>query len=100
VTRGSCHGCRGLGSDGGRWRGVHEAKSGELRLKQGLRARGEVRPRPWGCFIGTARARACGGLDRTLGRARAGWANAGVPTTVEHVCAFILPEFWRVWSLI
>jgi hypothetical protein len=29
-----------------------------------------------------------------------GWANAGVPTRVEHVCAFILPEFWRVWSFI
>jgi hypothetical protein len=48
-----------------------EAKSSELWLRQGLRARGEVRPRPWGCFIGTARARARGGLDRTLGRARA-----------------------------
>jgi hypothetical protein len=30
----------------------------------------------------------------------AGWANAGVPTRVEHVCAFILPKFWRVWSFI
>jgi hypothetical protein len=29
------------------------------------------------------------------GRARAGWANAGVPTRVEHVCALLLPEFWR-----
>jgi hypothetical protein len=32
--------------------------------------------------------------------ARGGWANAGVPTRVEHVCTFILPEFWRVWSFI
>jgi hypothetical protein len=32
--------------------------------------------------------------------ASAGWANAGVPTRVEHVCAFILPEFWHVWSFI
>jgi hypothetical protein len=31
---------------------------------------------------------------------RAGWANAGVPTRVEHVCSFILPEFWCVWSFI
>jgi hypothetical protein len=46
------------------------------------------------------RARARGGLDQTLGQARAGWANAGVPTRVEHVCAFILPEFWHVWSFI
>jgi hypothetical protein len=29
--------------------------------------------------------------------ARAGWANADMPTRVEHVCAFILPEFWHVW---
>jgi hypothetical protein len=29
------------------WRGVLEAKSGELRLRQGLRASGEVWPRPW-----------------------------------------------------
>jgi hypothetical protein len=93
-------GGQGFGSDGGRWRGVLEAKSGELWLRQGLRACKEVRPRPWGCFIGTARARARGGLERTLGRARAGWANDGVPTRVEHVCAFILPEFWRVWSFI
>jgi hypothetical protein len=63
-------GCRGLGSDVRRWRGVLEAKSGELWLRQSLRAREEVWPRPWGCFIGTARARARGGLDRTLGRAR------------------------------
>jgi hypothetical protein len=41
------HGGQGLGSGGGRWRGVLEAKFGELRLRQGLRARGEVRPRPW-----------------------------------------------------
>jgi hypothetical protein len=61
-------GGRGLGSDGGRWHGVLEAKSGELWLRQGLRARRKVRPRPWGCFIGTAR----GGLDRTLGQARTG----------------------------
>jgi hypothetical protein len=41
------------------------------------------------------------GLDQTLGRsARVGWANAGVPTRVEHVCGFILPELWRVWSFI
>jgi hypothetical protein len=40
-------GGRGLGSGGGRWRGVLEAKSGELRLRQGLRASGEVRARPW-----------------------------------------------------
>jgi hypothetical protein len=36
----------------------------------------------------------------TVASARAGWANAGVPTKVEHVCVFILPEFWRVWSFI
>jgi hypothetical protein len=58
-------GGRGLGSDGRRWRGVLEAKSGELWLRQGLRARGEVRPRPWGCFIGTARARAHAQVGRT-----------------------------------
>jgi hypothetical protein len=40
------HGGRGLGSDGGRWRGVLEEKSCELWLRQGLRARGEIRPRP------------------------------------------------------
>jgi hypothetical protein len=28
--------------------------------------------------------------------ARGGWARAGVPTRVEHVCAFLLPEFWRL----
>jgi hypothetical protein len=43
---GSGHGGRGSGGDGGRWRGVLEAKSGELWLGQDLRARGEVRPRP------------------------------------------------------
>jgi hypothetical protein len=47
-----------------------------------------------------SRARARDGLDRTLRRERAGWANADVPTRVEHVCAFILPKFWRVWSFI
>jgi hypothetical protein len=43
---------------------VLEAKSGELRLRQDLRAHGEVLC----CFIGTARAR--DGLDWTLGQAR------------------------------
>jgi hypothetical protein len=43
---GAGHGGRGSGGDGGRWRGVLEAKSGELWLGQDLRARGEVRSRP------------------------------------------------------
>jgi hypothetical protein len=30
----------------------------------------------------------------------AGWANAGVPTRVEHVEPLLLLEFWRVLSLI
>jgi hypothetical protein len=42
---GAGHGGRGSGGDGGRWRGVLEAKSGELGLGQDLRARGEVWPR-------------------------------------------------------
>jgi hypothetical protein len=46
LERAGCGG-RGLGSGGGRWRDVLEAKSGELRLRQDLRVRGEVRPRPW-----------------------------------------------------
>jgi hypothetical protein len=74
-------------------RGVWPAKVstgwGEARMGR-LYRRGQARPR----------ARARGGLDRTLGRARGGWANAGVPTRVEHVCVFILPKFWRVWSFI
>jgi len=40
------HSGPGLGSDGGRWHDVLEAKSGELWLRQGLAARGEVRPTP------------------------------------------------------
>jgi hypothetical protein len=47
-------------------------------------------------FIGAGVRRARDGLDRAPGRARAGWANADVPTRVEHVCALFLPEFWRV----
>jgi hypothetical protein len=39
-------GGRGLGGDGGRWRDVLEAKSGELWLGQDMRACGEVWPRP------------------------------------------------------
>jgi hypothetical protein len=35
-----------LGGDGGRWRDVLEAKSGELWLGQDMRACGEVWPRP------------------------------------------------------
>jgi hypothetical protein len=46
-------------------------------------------------FIGTGERRARGGLDRVQGRTRVGWANAGVSTRVEHVCVFLLPEFWR-----
>jgi hypothetical protein len=46
-------------------------------------------------FIGAGARRACGGPDRARGRVRAGWANASVPTRVEHVCAFLLPKFWR-----
>jgi hypothetical protein len=80
-------GGRGLGSDGGRWRGVLEAKSCELWLRQGLRARGEVRPRPWGCFIGTAQARARGGLDRTLGRARARVGRTPACRPGSNTCA-------------
>jgi hypothetical protein len=85
------------------WRAVARHAQGKVWRTMawaGLRACGGVRPRPWGCFIGMTRARARGGLDRALGRARAGWANAGVPTRVKHVCAFILPEFWRMLSLI
>jgi hypothetical protein len=40
------HGARGSGGDGGRWRSLLDAKSGELRLGQDLRACGEVWPRP------------------------------------------------------
>jgi hypothetical protein len=39
---GAGHGGRGSGGDGGRWRDVLEAKSGELGLGQDLRAREEV----------------------------------------------------------
>jgi hypothetical protein len=55
------------------WRAVARRAQGKVQRTlawAGLRACGGVRPRPWGCFIGTARARACGGLDRALGRAR------------------------------
>jgi hypothetical protein len=85
------------------WRVVARRAQGKVRRTlawAGLRACEGVRPRPWGYFIGMARARACDGLERALGRARAGWANAGVSTRVEHVCTFILPKFWRVLSLI
>jgi hypothetical protein len=64
--------------------GRSEARPGRLYR------RGRARPR----------ARARGGLDRTPGRARAGWASSGVPTTVKHVCPCVLPKFWRVWSFI
>jgi hypothetical protein len=80
-------GGRGLGSDGGRWRGVLEAKSGELWLRQGLRAREEVRPRPWGYFIGTARARARDRLDQTLGRARLGVGRTPASRPGSITCA-------------
>jgi hypothetical protein len=46
-------------------------------------------------FIGAGVRRAHGGLDCALGRVRVGWANISVPTRVEHVCAFLLPEFWH-----
>jgi hypothetical protein len=81
------HGGRGLGSDGGRLRGVLKAKSSELWLRQGLRARGEVWPRPLGCFIGTARSRARGGLDRTLGRARARVGRTPTCRPGSNTCA-------------
>jgi hypothetical protein len=42
---GAGHGGRGSDGDGRRWRGMLEAKSGELGLEQDLRARGEVWPR-------------------------------------------------------
>jgi hypothetical protein len=42
---GAGHGGRGSSGDGGRWRGVLEAKSDELGLGPDLRARGEVWPR-------------------------------------------------------
>jgi hypothetical protein len=51
-------------------------------------------------FIGAGARRARGGLDCAWGRTRAGWANAGVSTRVEHVCVFLLPKFWREYSLI
>jgi hypothetical protein len=85
------------------WWAVARRAEGKVRRTlawEGPRACGGVRPRPWGCFIGTMWARARGGLDRALGRASVGWANASVPTRVEHVYAFILPEFWHVLSLI
>jgi hypothetical protein len=66
---------------------VLEAKSDELWLRQGLRARGEVRPRPWGYFIGTARARARDGLDRTLGRARARVGRTPACRPGSNTCA-------------
>jgi hypothetical protein len=85
------------------WRA--ELRSPELR-KGGWPVRvsagqSEVRPgrlyrRGWAW----TRAWARGGLDRTPGRARAGWTSSGVPTRVEHVCPCVLPKFWCVWSLI
>jgi hypothetical protein len=42
---GAGHGGRGLCGDGGQWRGVLEAKSGEPGLELDLRACGEVWPR-------------------------------------------------------
>jgi hypothetical protein len=81
------------------WRAVARRAQGNVQRSRawaGLRACGGVRPRPWGYFIGAARSRARGGLNRALGRPCAGWANAGEPTRVEHVCVFILPEFWCV----
>jgi hypothetical protein len=48
------------------WRAVARRAQGKVRRTlawAGLRACGGVQPRPWGCFIGMARARACDGLD-------------------------------------
>jgi hypothetical protein len=47
-------------------------------------------------FIGAGAGRACGTLTVRGESAHAGWANAGVPIRVEHVCMLFLPEFWRV----
>jgi hypothetical protein len=68
-----------------------KVSAGRSEVRPGrLYRRGRARPRAW----------ARGGLDRTPGRARAGWASSGVPTKVEHVCPCVLPKFWHVWSLI
>jgi hypothetical protein len=72
-----------------------------------LASEGEHRVR-WGAPGEALKARASmakgEGTRRTWPNTRAsvrvGWANAGVSTRVEHVCVFILPEFWRVWSFI
>jgi hypothetical protein len=48
-------------------------------------------------FIGAGARRARGGLDRAQGRASAGVGRTlACRPRVEHVCAFLLPEFWRV----
>jgi hypothetical protein len=74
----------GLGSGGGRRKRSPELKRG-VWLARVSTAEGEGARRTWP-YAGSS--------------ARTSWANAGVPTRVKHVCAFILPEFWRVWSFI
>jgi hypothetical protein len=93
-------GGRGLGSGGRRWRGALKVKSGELHLRQAWQRVGR-----YDQGLGLLYRHDAGkGVRWTWPDAGAiahgGWANAGVPTKVEHVCEFILPEFWRVWSFI
>jgi hypothetical protein len=84
-----------LGRLGGRWSSRFTANApvierGECaRLRQGC-------PRANGlCRCGREErarwTRPCAGAS-----ARAGWANAGMPTRVKHVCVLLLPDFWRV----
>jgi hypothetical protein len=42
---------------------------------------------------GQGQGRAVDLTERWGERARAGWASAGVPIRVEHVCPFVLPKF-------
>jgi hypothetical protein len=75
------------------WRAVARRPQGKVRRTlawAGLRACGGVRLRPWGCFIGTTRVRACGGLDWALGRARArvGRTPACRPGSNTCACSF------------
>jgi hypothetical protein len=68
---------------------VLEVKSGELRLRQGLRSEGTWggTAEALGYFIGTTRARVRGGLDWTLGRARARVGRTPACRPGSNTCA-------------
>jgi hypothetical protein len=84
-----------LGGLGGQWRVVLREKSGELGLGWDCECVGEygVRPRPWDCFIGAAQARARGGLDRALRRARVRVGGTPVCRRGSNTCVrFFCPS--------